>query len=485
METNIRVFFACLILLLAPSLVSSRVLRLCDKNLRTKVTDGTVQRDGSLLTINGTVFPVGTYWHERTSQDEIIWWTCPCMLGDCIRLCMRDVAEIAHLPMAPLPIHVPVWEGDVKKTVSVTSYFKVVHEAACTIEGFFWDDGLTTSDFRIQKDGSIYSPNKNDPFTSKYTNAKSYCLMPHDNKRHLNVLLCDPVIDWEVIVFPLFFVVSAVFLLLTVLAYVFTQNHYSVFDRSVVCFSCTLLLAYIGLTVKVLSAEASYITACKTMAYVQYTFELASFFWLNVMCIDLFIITKKAEMCTVDIFYKLAAYVSGTSFVLFLIMLVVDITTSHPTLSPGIGVESCWFRSFWGSFIYMNGPILLLLVINTVLLIIIEVRFRRQKISSLRRKQQDKESSTLIIKLLLLMGFTWLFEIMSWADGSKFAIWHVTDSVSAIRGVFVFWICVYSNDAVWEPLRMRFWPRKEIPEEANDVAMTTIETSASHSDIHM
>ncbi|CAB3363103.1 Hypothetical predicted protein [Cloeon dipterum] len=212
METNIHVFFACL-LLLAPSLVSSRVLRLCDKNLRTKVTDGTVQRDGSLLTINGTVFPVGTYWHERTSLDEIIWWTCPCMVGDCIRLCMRDVAAIAHLPMAPLPSHVPVWEGDVKKTVSVTQYFKVVHEAACTIEGFFWDDGLTTSDFRIQKDGSIYSPSKNDPFTSKYTKAKSYCLMPHENRRHLNVLLCDPILDWEVIVFPLFFVICGLLFL--------------------------------------------------------------------------------------------------------------------------------------------------------------------------------------------------------------------------------------------------------------------------------
>jgi G protein-coupled receptor Mth (Methuselah protein) len=62
--------------------------------------------------------------------------------------------------------------------------------------------------------------------------------------------------------------------------------------------------------------------------------------------------------------------------------------------------------------------------------------------------RQHKDRFTLYIKLFLLMGVTWIMEVVSWAIGGPDSIWYITDTVNCLRGVLIFWFCVWCNKNV-------------------------------------
>jgi G protein-coupled receptor Mth (Methuselah protein) len=64
------------------------------------------------------------------------------------------------------------------------------------------------------------------------------------------------------------------------------------------------------------------------------------------------------------------------------------------------------------------------------------------------QRQQDKDQFTMYAKLFLLMGVTWTMEVISWAIGGPEGIWYFTDSVNYLRGVLIFWFCVWSKKNV-------------------------------------
>jgi G protein-coupled receptor Mth (Methuselah protein) len=61
------------------------------------------------------------------------------------------------------------------------------------------------------------------------------------------------------------------------------------------------------------------------------------------------------------------------------------------------------------------------------------------------QRKQDKEQFAMYAKLFLLMGVTWIMEVVSWAIGGDESLWYFTDSVNYLRGVLIFWFCVWSK----------------------------------------
>jgi hypothetical protein len=115
----------------------------------------------------------------------------------------------------------------------------------------------------------------------------------------------------------------------------------------------------------------------------------------------------------------------------------------------------------WSSLLYFTGPVLILLVLNVVLFSLTAMqlwRLKREaarafKSSSIRvvapaGNRQHKDRFTLYIKLFLLMGVTWIMEVISWAIGGPDSIWYITDTVNCLRGVLIFWFCVWCNKNV-------------------------------------
>lgn len=55
------------------------------------------------------------------------------------------------------------------------------------------------------------------------------------------------------------------------------------------------------------------------------------------------------------------------------------------------------------------------------------------------------------MKLVIVMGVTWIIDVISWAVGGPNYIWYATDVINALQGLFIFMVVciqpqVSSND---------------------------------------
>lgn len=55
------------------------------------------------------------------------------------------------------------------------------------------------------------------------------------------------------------------------------------------------------------------------------------------------------------------------------------------------------------------------------------------------------------MKLVIVMGVTWIIDVISWAVGGPNYIWYATDVINALQGLFIFMVvCIQpqvgSND---------------------------------------
>ncbi|XP_065336819.1 G-protein coupled receptor Mth2-like [Cloeon dipterum] len=271
---------------------------------------------------------------------------------------------------------------------------------------------------------------------------------------------------WRFYLYPPFFILSAVCLALTLFAYQFCQETKTLHEKAIYCQSTALFFSFVTLTINYLTGDTSHIYVCKILAYTNYFFLLASFFWLNVMCIDIFLTFRSLTRVTRPKYWQASIYAWGIPFLLLVTTIVFDQKTKGP-YSPGIGENSCWFNGILAEVIYFHGLVMALLLINLVLfgltayhLWIVSAESKRvlqspesgkQKASS-DRTRQDSDRFILFIKLFLLMGCTWLMEIVSWAVGGDESIWYFPDVINSTRGVLVFWFCVWSKKALRKSL---------------------------------
>uniref|UniRef100_A0A182TD41 G-protein coupled receptors family 2 profile 2 domain-containing protein n=1 Tax=Anopheles melas TaxID=34690 RepID=A0A182TD41_9DIPT len=109
---------------------------------------------------------------------------------------------------------------------------------------------------------------------------------------------------------------------------------------------------------------------------------------------------------------------------------------------------------------YFFGPIGILLGINLLLF----ASTARQLTCGLW-KRDDVKSTTeraalgrVCLKLVVVMGVTWVADVISWAVGGPNYIWIVTDLINALQGVFIF-IVVGCQPQVWAAMK-RLWNSK-------------------------
>lgn len=64
----------------------------CDINLRTKIGAGQVLENGSFVsTKDGALYPFFSFWKDGETT-----WACPCLLGNCIRICSEGKISQSH-----------------------------------------------------------------------------------------------------------------------------------------------------------------------------------------------------------------------------------------------------------------------------------------------------------------------------------------------------------------------------------------------------
>ncbi|XP_039965325.1 G-protein coupled receptor Mth2-like isoform X2 [Bactrocera tryoni] len=307
---------------------------------------------------------------------------------------------------------------------------------------------------------------------AKYFSRRDYCLQAYNTSEEfvLNPMNC-PVVYEEpatLMLNTIIMLISAPFLYVTILIYWLIPELWNLHTK---CLICYLLSLAIGTTlIVVVNMQYSNLETfnCAIIGFVTYFFLTAVFFWLNVICFDLwqnFRMTQGAVRNLTQrkrfLYYSLYAW--GMPALMTIITASLQSSNLPQGLKSGIGNTHCWLKiEDWSAMIYFHGPCLLLIIFNIVIFFltankIYEIRKELQHFSRgdcsqrhLRSQQNNKNllksfSVWLFFRMFIVMGIGWLLEIISYMVGnnSKYALlFTFTDVYNASQGLIIFILLV-------------------------------------------
>ncbi|KAH8420026.1 hypothetical protein KR009_005054, partial [Drosophila setifemur] len=263
--------------------------------------------------------------------------------------------------------------------------------------------------------------------------------------------------------------VSIVFLAATLVAgFMLPAVHHALHWRCQICYVFCLLVGKVLLAIEELSTGLELRTTwCQLLAISMQFFFLAAFFWLNTMCFNIWWTFRDFRPSSLErnqetlrlFLYSLYAW--GGPLLISFVAACIDQLPETTLLQPGFGKPYCWFDNHsLAIFAYFYGPIGLLLCANIALFV-----STTHQLTCGLWKRDDVKSSTeksalgrVCLKLVVVMGVTWIADILSWLVGGPHGAWFVTDLINALQGVFIF-IVVGCQPQVWTACRRICCPR--------------------------
>ncbi|XP_076656948.1 putative G-protein coupled receptor Mth-like 1 [Halictus rubicundus] len=306
------------------------------------------------------------------------------------------------------------------------------------------------------------------------------CFQSEDASEHATV--------WRETLFCVLGVTSAVFLIATLAVYILLPELREIQDKVMMAAVTSLAVSYIVLSIQNLRPmENNDQGICVSLGFLLYFSFMSVFFWLNIVAFNIWRTVWFVNFSIKEkpLFAIYCIYGWGGP----LCCLVVALFTHHlegEHLRPGFGERNCWFSGSDQMWAYFYGPIGILLTLNMIYLGLAGWRLWHQycdlngnKLRVLRFK------CMLYIKLILVMGLTWIFEVVSYAEGSKDSAWIITDILNALQGLIIFLLLVATRKRVRKLLARRrpcgiafpkSWAAYE-DEECEDVLPEEIELS--------
>ncbi|XP_065334594.1 G-protein coupled receptor Mth2-like [Cloeon dipterum] len=470
--------------------------------------DGAVKfnEKNETVTHNGVSYARGEFF-----KDGVDYYAIPCNTNACIRQCSKAFAARQNVTLLTDDRSALINVSHEEKLYSVRlhDHFHVLNETECENEHEFETEGMI---HLANGSLSVMDLDENDNIMSIIFHKHEYCVLA-DEEGNIKTWICDVETEVEIemtetsnstkyMVYPVFMIISIVCLLLTLLAFVFTPDMRNLHGKSIACQSFTLMMAYIGLTVVQTCGSIMHgTTTCKIFAYMSYGFILSFFFWLNTMCFDIFWTFsdfKKLLQTSKKKFRMYAVYSTLSPLLIVLTTFTLDSALdTNSSYWPGIGQHSCWFKDRKSEFVYLHVHLLLLLIANTIFFILAFVKITRmnRERRCLKRGDSkihggagssaysDRQRFALNAKLFILMGGTWVMELISWAMGGKpMWFWMPFDIINSSRGAIIFILCVVLNRKVRTPLLARFLPSFQPDRCANGSRYCTSKVSeVSHS----
>lgn len=260
-------------------------------------------------------------------------------------------------------------------------------------------------------------------------------------------------------VYPVLLMVSCVFLVITLFVYVWIPElRGKLHGRCLLSMVSSLLATYVLMTVVQLAVEGMSDPACLACAFLKQLTMLASFFWLNVMCFDIWRSLKSMRPASETSaksrqrFLLYSVYAWGSPLVIASVTIIIQtLDPSHRNLvRPNFlnDRQMCWFegtKPLW-LYVYMFILILTSLDIAFFLMVTYILLKSRNNQRLQRARSQNRDRLWLCGKIFLVMGITWITEVISWQQGTCEA-WILTDVINALQGftIFLVFVCKKST----------------------------------------
>ncbi|GAB1868278.1 G-protein coupled receptor Mth2 [Camponotus japonicus] len=355
-------------------------------------------------------------------------------------------------------------------------------DVSCCPEGTSWQHSANCSDgtkIRLQCTNGIFliDPEQNDydNFTVVYEDdtawlrpemshekipASSFCITNSTRNNGKIALVCfdDDLIEnvsmmWKSTLVCIVSIISAIFLIATLAVYVILPELRELQDKAMMAAVTTLAVSYIVLSiqhVQPIIIDDDY-TTCVSFGFILYFAFMSAFFWLNIVAFNVWrtVWFKNFRVRDQSLYYAYCIWGWGGPACFLITALTLHHAEGHH-LKPGFGDYSCWFGGAAQTWAYFYGPVGILLTLNMIYLGLTSWCLWHQyrdytggKLRVLRFK------CMLYIKLILVMGITWIFELMSFAIDTKIdEFWIPTDLLNGLQGFIIFLLLVATRKRV-------------------------------------
>ncbi|XP_022834100.1 probable G-protein coupled receptor Mth-like 3 isoform X9 [Spodoptera litura] len=336
--------------------------------------------------------------------------------------------------------------------------------------------------FYLQEDGKLYVKIDTSVKVLIY-DASKYCIdtfVSDTEEPHLNALICfvpKPEHN-NYTMSSSCMLISCFFILLTVAVYAWLPELRNLHGMVLMAYLLSFFVGFLFLAtmqILILLKEISE-DICIVLTFIIYFSLLAAFFWLNVMCYDIWwtFSGKRAHGRSGSQnkrFLCYAIYAFGVPTILTIVMAALEFSNIplHPLL-PKLRLQGCFLYGN-SKLLYLYGPIVILCVANLIFFAL--TAFKIAKIKKETKMLRDKESSThdqdrkdtqslklkcsrftLYVKLFTVMGINWILEVVSSFYPEADVFWQFSDAYNVLVGLIIFIIFVCKKKT-WRMIKKR------------------------------
>ncbi|XP_047991094.1 G-protein coupled receptor Mth2-like isoform X2 [Leguminivora glycinivorella] len=457
----------------------------CSERDRYNLT-GLVNRDG-VYTLNGLQFS-NHYAFNKLIDGVNYTFGCECKSGPCfVKCCPLGYVKKFGVRKCILA------EGTLKDRVQnselslnyVDTYKKPLNvKEAKMMYGIECDFYLEDLDWYLQEDGRLFIqvPGSVNPWLKR--EPDEYCIdsfiQEHEDgtrSTKLDALVCFPQDEEEssnYIVSSTCMLISSAFFIVTIAVYALLPELQNLHGRVLMVYLACMCVGFTFLAAMqiMITVNNTTITICIGLTFVIYFALLSAFFWLNVMCFDIWWtfsgkrglsfekLSIRARFCAY------AAYAFGFPTGLTIIMAALEFSglPAHPAM-PMLRQQGCFLHGT-SKLLYLYGPMMILCVANIVFFILTAwkiTQIKQQTQKTLKSKdsattdqhRNDRQRLLLYVKLFTIMGINWILEIISGQYPQTNIVFRIIDVYNVMIGVFIFIIFVCKRK-IFRLMKKRF-----------------------------
>lgn len=324
-------------------------------------------------------------------------------------------------------------------------------------------------------------------FHGDHLSAMEYCVDKFNDGRGkiedmAIVCIKEPTKLWpriRKIAFPILQIISFIFLLLTVGCYCLVPELLTGGGWYQLFHVISLMVAYATMFAQDMFSKAWETNICFIMGILlQFSF-LSTFFWLNVLCLEVWRKIRslnKFRPASVVPIWIYVLYAFGTPVAIGILTVCMHFFAPDDVpgvLKPHLARSRCFFEDPPRLFLYFYGPIGFLFALNIIFITHTYWTYRKiEKNASVLKKASPENNSARTpteqihrkrdyisdfkqqFSLLVMMSLCWVSELLSWFI-PPLEMWAATDTLNTLQGFFLF-VIFLANRSKRKHLKKKF-----------------------------
>ncbi|XP_075977842.1 putative G-protein coupled receptor Mth-like 3 [Anticarsia gemmatalis] len=442
----------------------------CEDVFSVDVTNGKRLKNGSVEK-DGVVFPQKYVYSKFYSNGTLRKFGCLCEFKTCFRKCCpvgsvmlgKNCTQLEDLDVIGSS-GLELYNGSQfreKKTLEQTGFGVLIGRPyhQCYLEDLF---------LYIQQNGHLnvfVDDTPQDYGPDKYC-IDNFVSSPNSNTTELKALICFRSKD-ETHSYPLSstcMLISCFFIILTVAVYAWLPELRNLHGMVLMAYLLSFLVGFTFTATMQLLMIISNIdsTTCVVFSFIMYFSLLAAFFWLNVMCYDIWATfggkrSTSSRRSEASVFFKTySIYAFGVPAFLTILLAILEFGVD-PEISPylpRLRKQGCFLYKN-SKLIYFYGPIVILCISNLIFFTLTAINLAEIKKQTKVLNRKDQQRFVLYIKLFIVMGVNWLLEVVSSLYATEHYIWKFTDAYNVLIGLIIFIIFVCKKNTL-KMIRKRY-----------------------------